>query len=156
MDHPDIEVITDHKFGQGIRATANISKGELIASFDGEFFQGESNEDFPESAVNHAITCAVDQARDSNGLARVLNHSCNPNVGVRGKFDLVTMRDIEAGEELCWDYNMSEDHDWQMECSCGASHCAGIVRGYRYLSEARKQAYRGYIADWIVEKYDLA
>lgn len=39
----------------------------------------------------------------------ILNHLCNPNVGVRGEITFVAMRDIKAGEELTTDYAMIDD-----------------------------------------------
>ena len=34
-----------------------------------------------------------------------LNHSCDPNLGIRGEITFMAMRDIRAGEELT--------HDWR-------------------------------------------
>ena len=155
MDHPNAALGPHPTFGEGVFATGPILRGEEIATFDGTIYEGLENADFPPEVVNHAITFARDRARDSEGIARFLNHSCSPNAGLRGQFHIVAMRDIEAGEEICWDYDMSEDHDWSMPCSCGSPHCRREIRGFRFLPESIRQRYTGFVADWLVEKYDL-
>ena len=46
--------------------------------------------------------------------ADFVNHSCDPNCGIVGSVLLVTMRDVEAGEELCFDYAMTDSDDYDM------------------------------------------
>ena len=51
--------------------------------------------------------------------ADFVNHSCDPNCGIVGSILLVTMRDIEAGEELCFDYAMTDSDDYdEFTCEC--------------------------------------
>ncbi len=155
MDHP-LALVKDHpRFGRGVFAADTIPAGTEIASFDGKEYHGLINDDFPDEIRNYPITFAQDRARDSAGIARYLNHSCEPNVGLRGLFTLVTMREIQPGEELVWDYDMSEDTDWLMECSCGSPNCRREIRGFRHLPDSTRERYRGFISDWLVEKYQL-
>ncbi|MBK9208591.1 MAG: SET domain-containing protein-lysine N-methyltransferase [Anaerolineales bacterium] len=45
------------------------------------------------------------------------NHSCNPNLGFFGQIGLVALRDIKTGEELMFDYAMSEGGRYEeFEC----------------------------------------
>ncbi|MCB1236089.1 MAG: SET domain-containing protein-lysine N-methyltransferase [Verrucomicrobiae bacterium] len=155
MDHQHASVRAHPRFGHGVFASAPIRAGEEIASFDGQIYIGLVNADFSEEIRNYPITFAQDRARDSLGIARKLNHSCDPNVGIRGLFTLVAMRDIESGEELCWDYDMSEDTDWNMPCDCGSPRCRKRIRGFRHLPRDFRDRYRGFISDWLVEKYGL-
>ena len=46
--------------------------------------------------------------------ADYVNHSCDPNCGIVGSVLLVTMRDVDAGEELCFDYAMTDSDDYDM------------------------------------------
>ncbi|MGD0577135.1 MAG: SET domain-containing protein-lysine N-methyltransferase, partial [Candidatus Staskawiczbacteria bacterium] len=84
---------------------------------------------------------------------RFLNHSCDPNCGVKGKFQIVAMRDIENGEELTFDYEMTEDSDWQMQCKCGSKLCRKVIGAYKNMPEFVKEKYKGYISEWLTEKY---
>jgi len=140
----------------GTYADDTIVRGEPIASFDGPIFSWTSvaetipNEP-PYFARDHAIQFEEFRARDSNGLARFANHSCSPNAGIKGSFEIVAMRDIKAGEEITWDYDMSEDTFWCMECRCESPDCRGMVAGYRFLPPERRAQYEGYISDWLVQ-----
>lgn len=74
---------------------------------------------------------AVDATRCGN-IAHLINHSCEPNCYSRVlKVDstehivIVASRDIEAGEELTYDYRFSSDED--LQCNCGAATCRGTV-----------------------------
>ena len=81
--------------------------------------------------------------------ADFLNHSCDANLGVRGSLRFVALRDIEAGEELTFDYAMTESSEWRMECGCGSSRCRGAVTGKDWrLPELRKR-YAGFFSDYL-------
>jgi hypothetical protein len=56
-----------------------------------------------------------------------MNHSCEPNCGVRGSVVVVARRDIAAGEELTFDYGTTDTVGLTMECKCGAPTCRGVV-----------------------------
>jgi hypothetical protein len=87
---------------------------------------------------------------------RYANHSCNPNVGIRrgadGRLRFHAMRAVSCGEEMLWDYSMSE-HDLEVAggpghfpCRCGAPDCRGQVSGWRSLPPETRQRYR----DWAM------
>jgi hypothetical protein len=57
-----------------------------------------------------------------------MNHSCDPNCGIKGKRSVHALRDIEAGEELTLDYSTTEiDPRWRMVCNCKTAACRGLV-----------------------------
>ena len=63
-----------------------------------------------------------------------MNHSCEPNCGFLGNVILVTIRDIAAGEELTFDYAMSDGCDYdEFECRCGQPSCRGKVTGNDWM-----------------------
>jgi hypothetical protein len=72
-------------------------------------------------------------ATDQGGAARYINHSCDPNCESRtyrfkGETRIVicTLRDIEAGEELTYDYKLPyESLDKAVKCLCGSVKCRG-------------------------------
>lgn len=70
----------------------------------------------------------VDGAIGGSG-AEFINHSCEPNLVARvrkGRVMLVSLRRIEAGEELLLDYRVVGDVPL-MPCRCGASVCRGYL-----------------------------
>ena len=143
-------VVRKTKFGKGLIAVEKIRAGELIASFDGTKYTDKS--EFSTDVYNHAIQYARKKWRDSKGIARLLNHSCVPNCGIKNLFDIVAMKTINPGEELFWDYEMTEDNDtWKMKCKCGNSNCRKIIGAYRNMPEDIRKKYIGYISEWLID-----
>ncbi len=68
--------------------------------------------------------------RRGNNPARYMNHSCNGNceaVNIEGRIWIVARRDIEAGNELTYDYGYDMAHFLDHPCQCGASNCVGYI-----------------------------
>ncbi|VDO64353.1 unnamed protein product [Heligmosomoides polygyrus] len=88
-------------------------------------------------------TLFVVDAKKKGNVGRFLNHSCDPNVQVQHVFvdthdlrlpwsSFFAIRNIKAGEELCWNYGYSPDAldpdrppHRQLFCKCGAASCRG-------------------------------
>lgn len=155
MDNPRV-IIGKTKFGKGLFAKKDIKKDELIAEFDGQIYFDADYDGLDKETEDHIVQFAKDKWRDSKGVARWINHSCEPNCGVKNLLQIVAMRDIEAGEELTWDYEMTEDSDWwQMECKCGTPSCRKIIGTYDNMPQEIRQKYNGYISEWLTNNdYD--
>jgi SET domain-containing protein len=52
--------------------------------------------------------------REREGGMMHLNHSCEPNLGLQGQVVYLALRDIEADEELTFDYAMNDDEPDEM------------------------------------------
>lgn len=70
------------------------------------------------------------------GVARFINHTCDPNCFTRiiqvNGFDRVfiyALRDIDIGEELSYDYKFEfeEDKSKRIKCRCGTKNCRGYL-----------------------------
>ena len=85
-----------------------------------------------------------------------LNHSCDPNAGIRNN-RLIALRRIAPSEEICFDYSTTVDEggSWQMPCRCAALNCRGIIRDFIFLEEELQQHYLelGIVMPYIVRKY---
>ena len=141
--------VRETNLGKGVFASTLIRKNEAIAKFDGQIYLDDDprwNTDLD----NHCIQFNREKWRDSDGIARLVNHSCSPNCGIKNLFEIVAMRDIETGEEITWDYAMSEDSEWRMECLCGASSCRKIIGSYQDLPRDIREKYNGYISEWLM------
>lgn len=151
MDSRKIKLKRTTKFGKGVFAVHKIRKGERIASFDGPFYTGD--DEWTDDMYHHAVQCGPDQWRDSKGLARYMNHSCEPNCGIKNLFDVVAMRTIHPGEHLTWDYEMTErNRYWRMKCKCGSTDCRKVIGDYRRLPARLRRRYRGYISSWLTRR----
>ncbi|OGZ44691.1 MAG: hypothetical protein A3C84_02090 [Candidatus Ryanbacteria bacterium RIFCSPHIGHO2_02_FULL_48_12] len=153
MDSKKAQVRDTKKYGAGVFAGMPIKKGEVIAEIDGRIYTLE--EDFDDYAYNHAIQFAPEKWRASDGIADQLNHSCEPNCGIKARFKIVAMRDVAVGEELTWDYGMTEDFQWRMRCRCGTPSCRRIIGDFKTIPKDTRIRYKGYISAWLVNKYKL-
>jgi hypothetical protein len=57
---------------------------------------------------------------------------------------LVALRNIEAGEELSYDYSLTSTDtpdSWQMSCGCGHRECRGVISGFGTVPPAVQDAY---------------
>jgi len=151
MDSKKVIVRRTLKHGKGVFARVKIPKGMVIAAFDGTIYD-HTHEDWNDDLYNHAIQFEKRRWRDSMGIARLVNHSCDPNCGIRDLFKIVAMRDIAAGEEVTWDYGMTEDHVWRMKCTCGSPLCRKVIGSYRTMPPAIRRKYKGYISGWLTKQ----
>ena len=59
------------------------------------------------------------------------NHSCEPNCETEqdenNRIYIVASRDIAAGEELTYEYNLYDSDDDNQDCYCGAKNCRGTM-----------------------------
>jgi hypothetical protein len=150
MDSQKVRLGSSRVAGTGVFAVEEIAPGEVIATFDGAFYDQDCP-DWDSDLTHHAIQCAPTRFRDSNGIARFVNHSCEPNCGIHGLFDIVAMKPIRSGEEITWDYEMTEDSNWwRMECRCGAPCCRKTIGAYRNMPAAVRAKYKGFLSDWLV------
>lgn len=144
--------------GDTLFAIAPIAKGELIVVWGGVILTTEQLAQVPQFARDRAIQIEDDLHLCSgmvDDLADCANHSCNPNAGLRGQISLVAMRDIEAGEEICFDYATSDGHpDFYMECRCGQPNCRGAVTGDDWKNPELQARYKGYFMPYLQHKID--
>jgi SET domain-containing protein len=151
MDNPKIIIRETKNRGRGVFAKQSITKGEIIAAFDGPIYGIDDN--WTEDMLGHAIQFEKERWRDSNGIARVINHSCEPNCGIKNLFEVVAMRNITPGEEITWDYEMTENNQfgWKMECLCGTPSCRKIIGRYENMPQETRERYKGYISRWLTK-----
>ncbi len=145
------------KSGNSIYAIEPIKRGELIAVFGGVVYEWE---DFIHLSEREKMLCI--QVEDRHflvprpiGEGDYVNHSCNPNAGLSGQIGLVAMRDIKIGEEVCFDYAMSDTMDYDaFDCLCGASTCRGKVSGKDWMRPELQKRYAGHFAPHVQRKID--
>jgi SET domain-containing protein len=130
--------------GRGAFATHRIPKGTRLIEYAGERLTPAQAEarypgepDGPHHTMLFAIddTVVVDAAVDGN-KARWINHSCGPNCDAvieDGRIWIETLRVIEVGEELAYDYALvlagrhTPAAKAKFPCHCGARRCRGTM-----------------------------
>jgi len=132
--------------GRGVFALMPIAKGSRLIEYTGERVSHEvADARYAEEQENspHTMLFSVDEdtvidATHRGSSARWLNHSCQPNceaVDDEGRIFIETTRNIRAGEELSYDYNLllEEAHTPALKranpCYCGVRRCRGTLLG---------------------------
>jgi uncharacterized protein len=82
-----------------------------------------------------------------------VNHSCTPNCGLAGNMLVVAVRDIAIGEELTFDYAMSDGGDYdEFDCLCGSAECRGVVTGRDWQLPELQLRYAGWFSPYLARK----
>ncbi len=155
---PKLERRATPPYGDGLFAVAPIATGELLTVWGGFVVSTEELSKLPERARDRAIQVEIDHHLTSglaDDAADCVNHSCNPNAGLQGQITLVAMRDIAPGEEVCFDYAMSDAHpSFYMPCGCGQPQCRYEVTGDDWKRPDLQERYRGYFSPYIQRQID--
>lgn len=156
--HPNVGKRATEFAGETLIATGPIRKDEVICTWGGIIVTTAQLKQLPQLARDRAVQVEDDLHLTSgmvDELADRANHSCNPNAGLHGQITLVAMRDIEAGEEICFDYAMSDGHpDFHMTCACGQPECRGAVTGDDWRRPDLQARYRGYFSPYLQRRID--
>lgn len=142
--------------GMGVFASKPFARGEFILSAKGRILD---DADFEDGSYEdcHCLQIGEHTYIGASGeIDDFVNHSCDPNAGYKitgEQADLVAIRDIQAGEEITFDYSTSMHNDAnELDCACGAPHCRGRIRDFQYLPTELKARYvsLGIVPEFIV------
>lgn len=145
------------KNGFGTYAIEFIQKDELLALWGGTIVMHEQLQHIPERLrqLSIQVTDAHYLVSTIVGSADYINHSCDPTAGLWGQIGLVAMRDILPGEEICFDYAMSDSSDYdEFECGCGARNCRQHITGKDWQNPDLWERYDGYFSPYLQNKID--
>ena len=144
---------TGDRGGHTVVAREWIAKGELIVVWSGTLVDGGQLSALPATVRRYSL-----QVEENHYLVSLsdcespdyVNHSCNPNAGLSGQIALVAMRDIAAGEEITYDYAMSDGSSYdEFSCGCGSAQCRGAVTGRDWKRSELWQRYAGYFSPYL-------
>jgi len=88
---------SNHVDGKGLFTTKKCKKGDVVFVLEGEIFSEPTRESIHIGNGQHIY--------DENGI--FINHSFSPNIKIVNK-NVVALEDIEADEEVVFNYNDSE------------------------------------------------
>ncbi|MDH4036506.1 MAG: SET domain-containing protein-lysine N-methyltransferase [Candidatus Krumholzibacteria bacterium] len=147
------------KGGRGVFARERVRAGELLVVWGGEVVDGDTLRSM--SVDRFRLALQVEEGlyllTTHEGPADWVNHSCAPNAGMQGQVVLVAMRDIRAGEEITFDYAMSDGSTYdEFECRCGARTCRGRMNGSDWSLPELQERYAGYFSPYLQRRIDAA
>jgi uncharacterized protein len=144
--------------GRGLFASRPIRKGEIVAIKGGHILDRRAL-----SRVRRRIAASYVQIDDLFYIGALrsaevalnkifINHSCEPNLGIRGQITFVARRAIKTDEELTYDWAMEENAPAVTRCRCGARRCRGTLTGQDWKIASIRKRYRGYFSAYIEQK----
>lgn len=143
---------------KGVFANTDIKKGEVVFIAKGR-------------KVHLVIRSRRDSMKYPNGLGlkkhwwlnpsntnplKYLNHSCEPNAGVKGSVTIVARKNIKEGEHITIDYSTTEcDPFWDLDddCKCGAKNCRKVICSIQSLPVRIYRKYLPYIPTYFQKVY---
>jgi len=159
---PKTEVRESKIHGRGLFATADIAKDEIVVVKGGHIVDRKTLREQITPRLGPVeiqidddlfIAPVTEEERELSML--YLNHSCDPNLGVRGEITFAAMRDIRAAEELTHDWAMTDDDDYSVECNCGVPDCRKTLTGKDWQRPNLQERYAGYFSAYLARKIAL-
>ena len=127
-----LDVSSEH--GLGVRTLVPRRAGEVVHRFTGAIT--------PELQL-HSLQVSENLHIVDTEYVGYLSHSCDPNCRLdMSRFELLALRDVEAGGVLTIDYAATEDVLYrQFACRCGAPFCRRWITGRTEGPNAEGRAY---------------
>ena len=132
--------------GQGLFAGQDIKQGTKIIRYIGHnITQAESDRRL---AAGNVYIIGLDERYAIDGstpknTARFINHSCDLNCHTEqfgNTIWIMAIRDIQAGEELTYNYGYELNDEPPEPCHCSAQHCCGYILGPQYWDHVKETA----------------
>ena len=141
----------------GVFARQPLLAGERLAVWGGEVMPYNVLQQL--SARTHAYSLQIEEdlylVTSHVGPADWVNHSCDPNAGLEGQVVLVALRNIASGEQVCYDYAMSDGSAYdEFDCNCGSAICRGRITGSDWQLPELQQKYAGYFSPYLQRRID--
>ena len=151
--------IHPEKGGYGIFAASFVSVGDLLVAWGGNVVTGQQFAQLTPREQMHSIQIEDDlyqvPSRIQPEPGDFINHSCSPNAGLSSSISLVALRDIKLGEEICFDYAMSDGSPYdEFDCACGSPLCRGRVTGDDWRRPDLQARYAGYFSPYLQRRID--
>ena len=155
--------------GKGVFALKKIAKGQTICFLTGELCTlDEIIKRCNEGKEEPSDPLGVEDEKylDLDAVPRIFNHSCNPNSYIRGKNELVALKDIKNGEEITYDYSTTMNDNevkikkagralWTCECNCGSKNCRGMIDQFKTLPKKIQNFYisNKFMSDFMLKHF---
>ncbi|WPH03753.1 Hypothetical protein R9X50_00663600 [Acrodontium crateriforme] len=131
--------------GWGLYALENIAVNDLIIEYVGEKVRQKvadlremkyDKQGVGSSYLFRMMEDEIIDATKKGGIARFINHSCNPNctakiIKVEGtpRIVIYALKDILTNDELTYDYKFEREYGAtdRIPCLCGSANCKGFL-----------------------------
>ena len=140
-------VVRAGAIGKGLFTARRYDRGATIMRIPGKIVAADVLWDVGGTFADNCFRFGPETYLDPrDGPGRFLNHSCEPNAGVRklnNRLYLFAAVGIPSGREVVIDYStiLGDDDIWTMRCHCGCGGCRRTIRRFGALPEATKSRY---------------
>lgn len=154
QQYANVAVIKTEKKGYGLRAESDLRANDFIFEYIGEVINEAHFRrrmiQYDEEGIKHFYFMSLSKgefvdATKKGNLGRFCNHSCNPNcyvdkwvVGDKLRMGIFAERNIKAGEELVFNYNVDRYGADPQPCYCAEPNCTGYIGGKTQTERATK------------------
>lgn len=156
LHHKNIHIKNSKVHGDGLFAKRNIKKGETIALIRGKIIKWIVVNKKTSSAGPNWIGLNKHKWINPLNVFDKINHSCDPNAGIKGSVTVVALHNIMKDEEITIDYSITEeDLLWTLDkkCRCGSPKCRKVIRSIQFLPPSIYKSYLPYIPRYFQNIY---
>jgi uncharacterized protein len=145
IDPADLLIRRSGIHGCGCYTTVPIPEGTHIVEYTGPRLSKDQADELYNERPDTYLFCIGegDYVVDGDSVAAFINHCCDANCETDEFGEhiwIIATRDIAAGEELTYDYNLYDgDDDDEAVCHCGAKDCRGSMYGEEELERRAKE-----------------
>ena len=140
-----VETFKTKKKGWGLRTSTELPAGSFIMEYVGEVVRSKELRSrvkkYTRQKIKHHYFMALrsDEIIDATckgNLTRFINHSCEPNcetqkwtVNGELRIGFFTIKNLQAGEEITFDYQFQRYGKKAQKCYCDTPSCRGYIGG---------------------------
>lgn len=161
--NPKTELRRSRIHSSGLYATEPIERDEMVAIWGGYIKPFSEVASYFSNGVETPVEISAITVEDGFVITSMkeseldkgdrINHSCDPNCGIRGQITLVAMRRIGAVEEITFDYAMVDSFPkYRFQCSCGSRLCRKVVTNDDWKRKDLQMRYGNYFSNYLKEK----
>lgn len=149
--------IADTDVEKGVFAKRQIRKDEIILKFTGPIINSKQiNDRHGKYRGGRPLQIEDNKYIGIEKPGVFINHSCNPNAGIKKNVNLIALKNIKKDDEIRFDYSTTMDEDsWTMKCKCHKKNCRKIIKDFKYLPKNTQGKYLklGIVQRFIAKKY---
>jgi multisubunit Na+/H+ antiporter MnhG subunit len=139
--------IGETHLGKAVFAAGPFAEGQPLLEFTGRRLPARAVPSLIRGGGDRYVQVTPDHYMGPSGrIDDLVNHSCDPNAGLRFTDDgvfLVAIRDIAPGEEISWDYSTTlAESNWHMICQCRSAGCRRVIGNFTTLDPDRQEWFR--------------
>ena len=116
----------------GCYTTTAIRKGTRLTEYTGhQITKEQADISYEDSPITYLFGLGDGKiVIDGHSTAMFINHSCDPNCETEekeGHVYIKAIRNIDAAEEITYDYCLYDGGEDEATCNCGAAKCRGTM-----------------------------